>query len=348
MNKKIHFLWTLVLCVGTVVHAQQGYVQLSNRYISNAPVVDQGTEMNCRTCCVIEKNARVYYTPEQVSEYRIAGGNRYISRWIEQGGSRSRFFLEEVVQGEMTLLRLFSGKKAFYYIEVDSALICLPSGRDHQSVKNRSDSLIKAASEKPAVSKTGRYLGYRQYDLEGFVNRYNNNKSLFLINSRINLSLGYAPTTFYVSYKTDPHPKNYQGTSLLGFLSLDVPIMHSIVTYHPTLSFGYRIPDDSISRMTSLILSLGSFRANARIGRAVVFCQWGTGFGYISSKSDIRNLNFQYRFPFWNVVNLGIGCSYDRGPYSFSLMYNRIGQYIENLDFFGYITQDNISLSFNF
>lgn len=343
-------LFFTITVVSSCLQAQQSYLKLPEKYIGNAAIIDQGAEINCRTCCVIENNAYVYYRPEQVIEYRLNDGRKYVTREADQGNGREAVFMEVIVEGEMSLFRYIAAKKTFFYLEVDSTLYAVPADRDLATVEERTELLKEAASKKHETSKLGLYVGYRQHDLEGFAKRYNEDDYRILINSRICFSAGISRTSLAVS-KSDYYNRIhsiYPGNSVFGSVALDIPILFSPFSYHPDLTFNSRIPDDSISRMNSIIVSLGKFRANARLGNVLVYGQFGSGFGYISGSSDIRILNFKYRLPFLSTLNAGIGMTYEPGPFSFSLTYDFITQTIDALDLWAIHSMNNISLSINF
>lgn len=349
MQFQLKALLFLVFCASwTCSGAQNAYVNLKDRIINNARLIDQGPELNCTSCCISGYTDTQCFSPSEVSEYRFADGRKYVSREIKLFGSGKKVFLEVIEEGVVSLLGYELSGQTFFFLEKEGQLSPLPESRNFKSYKEYRQQLIGISSDKARSQKMAKYTGMKRTDLSSFIGKYNEDNYKPIINTKFGISAGFASNQT-VFYDVNNNRESTTATSFISTFSLDVPILRSIITYHPDLVYTYTTGHEYYNRLWSLNASLLKFRLNYRLGPAVPFLQSGMGFGYMKCVSGINNYNVSGMIPIINgEANIGAGITFETGPYSVSIIYISYIQLLE-VEFLHIASYTNsLSLSLNF
>lgn len=163
---------TLLLLVLTAVYltaySQKDYYVSDSIYDSGFRIINQRGNKNFRQCAVIKSNLVTYFSPFDISEYGLKNGDKYFSKEIQTPDSLKKVFMQQLVEGEMTLYYyLDETNQSFFFVEKRDRLLHELSKDD---LKNELWQLTEDCSK---VKEAVYHVDYDILPLTQFVKRYN-------------------------------------------------------------------------------------------------------------------------------------------------------------------------------
>jgi len=237
-------LWIPALCF-----AQQSYVEFDTIIYAGAKMIDQGKRQNFLSCQwqKSRKGELVHLTPYEVKSY-ATNGIVYVARDVEINGKASRFFLEKMASGNLTLF-FIKNEGRHFFVEKENDFWELTK-RDASGKKHYKETLQALGAD---CDYTGSFLKrtwYSRYYLKRFVNRYNICEEV------------YRPIRFGVvggwDFSGYSKLKDAWEVSGMPFGSsftfgafADIPVLQSRISFHPEFLYtkqAFRVTETSTGK----------------------------------------------------------------------------------------------------
>lgn len=153
----------LIFCLFTFpLLGQDGFYSSDSLLVVGLKLIDNGI-LNHYTCSVSSDSGIVLFTPDEINEYGLNDGRVYEAFNVTVGNVVERYFLEQYVDGKVSLYALkLKGSKIKYYLTSDGQadLIELPKGKSECKIF-----IEHYAEECQYAAKNLKYLKPNKYSL---------------------------------------------------------------------------------------------------------------------------------------------------------------------------------------
>ncbi|TVQ08585.1 MAG: hypothetical protein EA361_16405 [Bacteroidetes bacterium] len=222
--------------------AQSDYYSTDSTVVVGVTVIDQGAFLNARVCIVEKPNQKLEFTPYEISEYKTQG-KVYVSKEIEKNGEQRKFFLERLVDGNVSLYYFRAkGGRIYYFQEEGKELTALPrrlSTNGKQSYKEILSNELQNCTHTPQHLRIARY---NKRALAGFFNKYSSCSPLPFSVTRYGIIAGYGSFVHSVpGYSSETLVRNfnfrYHPQYVVGAY-IDKPLYRNAVSLYMALTIS--------------------------------------------------------------------------------------------------------------
>jgi hypothetical protein len=172
------------------VAGQNSYFQTDTSFTSGARILEGRYFDYFQKCRVYSDGKITEYSPYQVTQYGLANGTEYFARDIDLPGAPHRVFLEQIVNGKVSLYYYSDSQNNRYFIEKDSTSLAVIPQNNNKGDTQLSAFLEGISGDCRAVSETAGSVKYNRLYLTRFVESYNNCTAMVLPHTRYGLILG--------------------------------------------------------------------------------------------------------------------------------------------------------------
>lgn len=164
----------LLLLLETVVSGQSAYYRSENRTVSGIQIQDNGQRNNSSYCYIKTGTGFQKFTPDEISEYKLSNGTRYISKEINIDGEPRKVFLEILVDRDNKLYYYKgNGISTFFIEKPHEDLIELPKRNAGNQKQGYSDYLLYITDDCETLSTDISKVKYTKKSLSTIMESYN-------------------------------------------------------------------------------------------------------------------------------------------------------------------------------
>jgi len=242
MKKQLFFLLIINLLSITVFSQKEctkDYYSTDSSMVNGITIISGNDFTNSRYCQVIKGGNLIQLSPNEITEYGFKNGRVYKSFDVVVDNITKRYFLE----------RLTKDKIGLYYFKPERGIrkIYLSSGDSSSlsEVLRKKDELYlffsKYTSGCPEVLNNIKFIRYKKFDLQRFVEDINNNKKRVFPRTHFGFKLGLNATRFYAVDKADLYGiPEYDVLKNFTFGTfVDIPIKKSSFSFVPELYYQH-------------------------------------------------------------------------------------------------------------
>jgi len=251
-----------ILLIPVLCFAQQGYVEFDTISYSGVKITDQGKRLNALSCqWQKSKNESVHLTPYEASSY-ATGGVVYVAKDVVISGKESRFFLEKLASGNLTLFFIKNEGKHFFVEKDSSFLIEIPKNKDNE--KSTYKTLLKEiTADCPKVADATNFVAYNQKSMTRFFKWYDKCVQRPFPHFRYGIKAGYEWTKINVSEERLEQFNFKYGGSFTAGLFMDVPIFVSDFSLNMGINYsrhGYSYNQLTFDKDNDFVVNLSSIK----------------------------------------------------------------------------------------
>jgi len=219
--------------------AQSDYILIDSTLHVGVSMINQGTNENSRSCVLQKKNGEtIRYSPDQVKEYGLKNGNKYISFTIQENGQAKTSFFQVFRSPYITLYYLPSNQNSSHFFYADQgtdSIIALPNDR-----KVFQEMMKKSISGNPDAQKNTTYLHLKKGNIGAFMEYLDKNETFYFPHASFGIMSGYKSTVVSMVANAEKFTKNLRINTKsipLGIFA-DFPINRGRVSVHPEVWFS--------------------------------------------------------------------------------------------------------------
>ena len=184
--KKLAFVLLLLIPLLSYSQKKLGYI-IKNRTYAESETVDNGEVKNSQKCHYIFDEEDYFYSPNEISEYKLPNGKIFVSKEINIENGVKRVFLEKVVNGKLSFF-YYGGKSMYkFYIEKDKKLIQL---NEISALGTFKQALISVTSDNINSKNIAKNVTYNKKSIAMFAKIYNSGKKVNLQTFKIGVNGG--------------------------------------------------------------------------------------------------------------------------------------------------------------
>ncbi len=239
MKNTLSALILIFSCFGAL--GQRGFYATDSTVSAGVKIIDNGKIENSRWCVVKIGNITEKYSPDEVTSYGFNKGRIYRSKTITYNGSTTKYFLEQLSEGNLMLYYFTDKKYNTYFIEKDSTTFLELTKGNKSDGSYYQKQLQNISSDFPEINNNAKLVHYNRKALSKFINEYNNRSNKPFPYLKIGLigvtemSEFYIPKNASLAYinKINFNYDNSFGTGVFT----DIPIDMSNFSYHMEILF---------------------------------------------------------------------------------------------------------------